>query len=138
MATKNMAYDHPAYTSVRNLPVIGITAGLSGSGGTGVKYCSFTQQLIKSVTLKPTTAGTSNDVSSLIQISGTTTTTTALATIGSGATAVVNAAPTSGTASLGNAMIQGDTYYVVKGTDATLVLIGEIEVATQPLANVTQ
>jgi hypothetical protein len=136
MATKNMAYDHPAYTGVRNLPVIGITAGLSGSGGTGIKYCSFTAQLVKSVTLKAITAGTSNDVSSLIQISGTTTTTTALATIGSGSTAVFNAAAgTSG--QIGNAMVQGDTYYVVKGTDLTAVLIGEIEVVTQPLANVT-
>ena len=137
MATKNMSYDHAAYTSVRNLPVIGITAGLSGSGGTGIKYCAFTSQLVKSVTLKPTTAGTSADVVSLIQVSGTTTTTTALTTVGSGATTFVNVAPTSGTSSLGNALIQGDTYYVVKGTDATLVLIGEIEVVTQPLANVT-
>ena len=137
MATKSFAYDHPAYTGVRNLPVIGITAGLSGSAGAGIKYCSFTSQMVKSVTLKPTTAGTSNDVVSLLQISGTTTTTTALATIGSGATTFLNVAPASGTSSLGAAMIQGDTYYVQKGTDATLVLIGEIEVVTTPASNVT-
>lgn len=137
MSTKSMAYNHPAYTSVRNLPIIGITAGLTGNAGTGLKYAAFTAQLIKSVTLKPATAGTSADVVSLIQISGTTTTTTALTTIGSGATAFVNIAPASGTAQLGNALAQGDTYYVVKGTDATLALIGEFEVVTQPLASVT-
>lgn len=133
MATKNMAYDHPAYTSVRNLPVIGITAGLSGNAGTGIKYAAFTAQLVKSVTLKPTTAGTSADVSSLIQISGTTTTTTAIGTIGSGATTFSNFAFATSVS-----LAQGDTYYVVKGTDATLVLIGELEVVTTPLANVTQ
>lgn len=130
MTTKSMAYDHPAYTGVREMGL----GALSGSGGASTKFAAFTAKILKSVTLKPTAAGTSNDVCSLIQISGTTTTTTALATFGSAATAFQNVALSSG----GVSLAQGDTYYVVKGTDATLALIGELEVVTQPLAAVTQ
>ena len=129
MATKQMSYDHPAYTAVRNLPA----GTLSGSGGVSTKYASFTAQLIKSVTLVPFTAGSSNDVTSLISISGTTTTTTAIATYGSAATTVKNVALASG----GLSLAQGDIYYLVKNTDATLVLAGEFEVVTQPGASVT-
>lgn len=134
MSTKSMSYDHPAYTAVHSESF----AIATGSGTAQVpKFIAFTSLLVKSVTLKPTTAGTSNDVSSLISISGTTTTTTALSTFGSGVTTFLNAAPASGTSSLGAALIQGDTFYVVKGTDATLVLAGAIEYVVAPLANVT-
>lgn len=128
MATKSMGYDNPAYLSVHQDG----SQIAAGSGTTGTKYVAFTSMVVKSVTLKPTTAGTSNDISSFIQISGTTTTTTALATFGSAATAFQNIAlatqPT---------LAQGDTYYVVKGTDATLALTCSIERVVQPLANVT-
>jgi hypothetical protein len=129
MATKNMAYDHPAYTSVHNDSF----AIASGSGSQSVpKFIAYTSMIVKSVTLKPTTASTSADVASLIQISGTTTTTYGLGTTGSAATVFSNYLP----GSAAN-LIQGDTYYVVKGTDATLVLAGVIETVVTPLANVT-
>lgn len=129
MATKSMAYDHPAYTGVASKDF----AIAAGSGSASVpKFVAFTAKLIKSVTLKPTTAGTSNDIASLIQISGTTTTTTALATIGSGVTTFTQVALASNTA-----LAQGDTYYIVKGTDATLALAGELEEVVSPGANVT-
>jgi hypothetical protein len=129
MATKNMAYDHPAYTSVHN-DSFAISAG---SGSVAVpKFIAFTSMLVKSVTLKATTVSTSADIASLIQISGTTTTTYGLGTYGSAATAFANYLP----GSAAN-LIQGDTYYVVKGTDATLVLAGVIETVVSPLANVT-
>lgn len=129
MAVKSMGYDHPTYTAVNHENVGPIT----GNAGTSQKCVAFTSMIMKSVTLKPTVAGTSADVSSFIQISGTTTTTTALSTIGSGATAFVNvpfAAPQP-------VLAQGDTYYVVKGTDATLNLAAAFEEVVQPLANVT-
>lgn len=128
MAQKTLpVYDHPAYTVVREMGLGNIT----GSGATSSKFAAFTAKTLKSVTLKPMTAGTSNDVSSLIQISGTTTTTTALTTFTSGQTSFVNVAlaPVN--------VAAGDTYYVVKGTDATIVIGGELEVVTQPLAPVT-
>jgi len=129
MATKSMAYDHPAYEAVINKDF----AIAAGSGAASVpKFVAFTSKIVKSVTLKPTTAGTSNDIASLIQISGTTTTTTALATIGSGVTTFTQVALASNTA-----IAQGDTYYIVKGTDATLALAGELEEVIAPGATVT-
>lgn len=120
-------YDHPSYTVVREMSV-GTVTGASGSAGT--KFSAFTAKLVKSVTLRPTTAGTSNDVPNFLSITGTTTTTTAIGTFGSGATAFQNAP-------LNIALNQGDLYWVQKGTDATVVYVGELEVVTQPLAPVT-
>jgi hypothetical protein len=131
MATKNMAYDHPAYTSVQH----GSFAIAAGSGSPSVpKFLAFTSLVVKSVTLKPNTGAlsTSADIASLIQISGTTTTTYGLGTTGSAATVFANYLP----GSAAN-LLQGDTYYVVKGTDATLALTGVIETVVSPLANVT-
>lgn len=128
MSMKSMSYDHPAYTSVREQ---GFSIA-TGSGTASVpKFAAFTAKYLKSVTLKPTTASTSNDVASLIQISGTTTTTTAITTFGSGVATFTNVSLAS------VSVAQGDTYYVVKGTDATAVYVGEFEVVTQPLASVT-
>lgn len=129
MATKSMSYDHPAYTSVRNL-TIGTTAATAAAAGT--KYAAFTNQILKSVTIKPTTAPTASDVVQFLQVSGTTTTTTALTTFGSGATTFVNVA-----LATQPVLLQGDTYWVQKGTDTVGVYIGEFEVVTQPGANVT-
>lgn len=128
MAVKSMGYDNPAYLAVHQDG----SQIAAGSGATGTKYVAFTAGIIKSVTLKPIVAGTSNDVSSFIQISGTTTTTTALATFGSAATTFQNIA-----LATQPVLAQGDTYYVVKGTDATLTLSASIERVVQPLANVT-
>lgn len=131
MATKNMAYDHPAYQAV----VAHQTGNLTGSGGTGTKFVAWSSVIAKSVTVKPTTAGTSNDIVNIVTIIGTSTTTTALTTIGSGATTSTNVA-VPGTASA--TLNQGDQMWVQKGTDATLVMLGAIEHVVVPLANVTQ
>ena len=129
MATKNMAYDSPAYTLVRTQP-FAIAAG--GSALSVPKYLAFTSEIVKSVTVKPTTAGTSSSVMSLIQISGTTTTTYGLGTTGSAATVFSNYLPGSACN-----LIQGDTCYVVSGTDATVAYAGNMEIVTTPGANVT-
>ncbi len=127
MTTKSMAYDNAAYEAVSCVPFV--TA--AGSGAAGQKFCAFTALLLKSVTVRPTTAPGTSDVISLISISGTTTTTTAITTFGSGATAAVNASVNS------IPLNQGDLFYVVNGTDTTAVLAGAIEYVIQPLANVT-
>lgn len=129
MATTNMSYDHPAYTAVYGLP----TGQINGNAGASTKFAAFTSMLIKSVTLKPTTAGSSNDVFSFVQISGTTTTTANLGTFGSAATAFQNLVSTSAIV-----LAQGDTGYVQKGTDSTGTYVGMIEYKIQPFANVTQ
>lgn len=124
MATKNMAYDSPAYQAV--LPCGG---AISGSGG-ALRFAAFTDMLVKSVTVKPTTAGTSNDTVTAFKLSGTTTTTQVLATYGSAATAGTNVV---GTLTLA----QGDALSIVKGTDATGVMAIGLELALVPGANVT-
>lgn len=135
MASKSMAYDNPAYQAVDGAP-LGVVGPTSAT--TSTKFAAFTAKYIKSITIKPTTAAGASDVISLIQISGTSTTTTALTTFGSGVTTYTNVQPASGTQSLGNAVAQGDTYYVVKGTDTSGIYIGEVESVIQPLASVTQ
>jgi hypothetical protein len=132
--TKNYPYDNPNYTAidVKDLPEF------TGAAATSQKFTTFTSSLLlKSVMVRPTTAGTSNDVSSLIavNVSGTTTTTTtvALSTFGSGVTTPSAAVAVGATNSpAGLTFNAGDYFYVVKGTDATLKLMGQAEVQFAP------
>ena len=130
MATMNMAYDHPAYLARHTLS----GGQVNGAAGVSTKFCAWTNLLIKSATFRPTTAGTSADVVNLVNISGTTTTTTALGTIGSGATAFSNLP----VPAANQIQLQGDIFYFQKGTDATGTYAGvTLEALVQPLANVT-
>jgi hypothetical protein len=131
MATKSMGYDNPTYITVGE-DQGGAVSGASGSQVT--KFVAFTNLILKSAVARIGAAGTSNDVMSLVQITGTTTTTTALGTTGSGATGFVyNVVPSSAAN-----MIQGDEYYIQKGTDATLSYAAvSVERVVLPLANVT-
>lgn len=136
MATKSMAYDHPTYTAVDDESL----GQVSGSAGTSTRYAAFTGRLIKSVVAHCDTAGTSADILSLITISGTTTTTTAITTAGSGSPATNGTVSTALSTSNGGGLVmnQGDVAYLVKGTDATLKWTASIEVVAQPLSPVTQ
>jgi hypothetical protein len=124
MATRNMAYDHPAYIAPETFG-----GAISGSGG-ALRFAAFTDMIVKSITMKPTTAGTSNDTVTAFKLSGTTTTTQVLATYGSAATGGTNVL---GTLTLA----QGDAYSIVKGTDATGVIALGLECAVIAGANVT-
>lgn len=124
MTTKDMAYDHPAYQVV--LPWGG---ALSGNGG-AIRFAAFTDLLVKSVSVKATTAGTSNDTVTAFKLSGTTTTTQVLTTYGSAATGGTNVV---GTLTLAS----GDALSIVKGTDATGVMAVGVEFALVPRASVT-
>lgn len=124
MATKAMAYDHPAYQAVQ---VVG--AHITASGG-AYRIAAYTDLLVKSVTMKPTTAGTSNDTVTAFKLSGTTTSTQVLTTFGSAATTGTNVVGTF-------TLAQGDALSIVKGTDATGVIALGVELAIVPGANVT-
>lgn len=63
MAQSSRTYDHPQYTTQDTLDVPSLTGASALS-----KYVSFTGRNFKSVTLLPTTAGTSADVCQFIAI----------------------------------------------------------------------
>lgn len=135
MATKSMSYDHPAYTTVRSLP----TGQMNGASGTSTKFAAFTAETIKSVTLGATTVNTSADVVNILVVrngagTNTTTNTQAYGTMGSGAF-FGNFTPAAASSQI--ALNQGDVWWVQKGADATGTYVGEVELVTQPLANVT-
>jgi hypothetical protein len=132
MAQKQQAYDHPMYLAV--LPVA--TGQVNGNAGTSTKFAAFLDMKIKSIALRATTAGTSADVVNIVQVSGTTTTTTAYGTIGSGA-ATSGVSLTPATAASQVSVSQGDLWYVQKGTDATATYVGMVEAVINPSANPT-
>lgn len=125
MATKSMAYDAPAYQAV--LP---LGFNMTGANAATAKFAAFTDTLVKSITVKATTAGTSNDVVTAYKYSGTATTTQVLTTIGSGVVTGTNVVSTF-------TLAQGDAIGIVKGTDATAVYAVGVELAVVPGANLT-
>lgn len=152
MATKNLAYDNPAYLAVLPIPLTGsATATITGASTASAKFAAFTGMIVKSFTLSATTVGTSSVASNSVTAykisnNGTTavntsTTTYALTATGipgpngtavTTAAYVVNAIPAAPIS-----LAQGDLLYVTKGTDATEVVSVVAEALIQPFANVT-
>lgn len=126
MATKSMAYDNAAYQAV--LPISFYLSGASATAG----FTAFTSMLVKSLTIKPIVTNTSADSFSILQrpTAGTSTTTTAVTTYGSGATAGTNVAGT-------YTLAQGDNLAVLKGADATGTYGVTFEAVIIPGSNVT-
>jgi hypothetical protein len=158
MATKNMAYDHAAYLAVVSLPALSTAGtGITGSATNTQKYVAFTSMLVKSITAASTTIGTSADSVLFFRITnnGTTAVNTVTATYTYGtilasaayfgnatlntSSAVGTSAATSNTLTVGAspALLQGDQWYVQKGTDATCTNVYSVELAILPLANVS-
>jgi hypothetical protein len=134
MTTKSQAYDHPAYEVVFQQQAA--TTTLTGANTIGIKYVAFSNLIIKAVTGWITTGGTSADVMNVVKISGTTTTTQAYGTVGSGVTGVVSLTPS--VAANQVTTLQGDMYYAQKGTDATSTYTAAtIEYVVQPLGVLT-
>jgi hypothetical protein len=134
MATKSMAYDHPAYQAR-------VATGSGEAGGAAttqyVKYAAFTKMLAMSAQVTVTTAGTAaGHLLSVLQISGTATTTLATTTLGTGAAGTTTNVALS-TAAGGIALAQGDILDVVTGADATGKAAVSYELLVQPTANVT-
>lgn len=119
MAKKSMAYNHAAYVTRE-----AFTGSLSGSGG-AARFAAFTTMRAKSLALKPSTGGTSNDTGSAVLVDGTTTTTLATWTFGSAATTgtsiTLSTAPTHGTFGTNGWLT------LTKGTDATAVIQAAVE-----------
>lgn len=127
MATKSMAYDHPAY--LVPLPFSGSTT--AGANGVSTKWAAFTAMKLKSVTLGINVASTSASQPLLYVKSGTATTTNTLTALTSAATTPLNNDLSS------VAVIQGDQFWVTHGTDATAVLGVCVEAVVTPGAAVT-
>ena len=124
MATRSFTYDEAAYVYPSTWDVPEFT----GNAAVSQKFVSFTNRILKSVSLEPTVATTSSDVVTLLTVSGTTTTTTTIGTIGSGSTALLGPVVVGASNSPpGIAMLPGDQAYLKKGTDATGKYAGEIE-----------
>lgn len=133
--TKNMAYDHPAYTSPH---FIGAAAA-AGASSTPIRFACFTALVAKSLTVTPIVAGTgaSNCTVQVEKIAagGTAITTLAITTMGTtvaGETrnVLLSSSPNSTYAA-------GDVLRVQNGADATSVLAVGIEYVLVPGASVT-
>lgn len=134
MATKNMAYDHPAYTAR-----VGAAMGEAGGAATTQygKFVAFTAMLAFSAQLTVTTAGTAaGHLFSVLKISGTATSTLATSTLGVGAAGTTTNVALAAAAG-GVTLLQGDIIDVVSGPDVVGKAAVAFEVAAQPLANVT-
>lgn len=159
MATKSMSYDHAAYLAVLNRPALSIAGtGITGSATNTQKYSAFTSLLLKSITTFATVLSTSVDTPLLflrVTNNGTTAVNTVTCTytmatpLGSAAyfansvlntaSAVSTSAATTNLLTIGGspALLQGDLWFIQKGTDATTTVGYEVEYAVLPLANVS-
>jgi mRNA-degrading endonuclease toxin of MazEF toxin-antitoxin module len=129
MATKSMAYDHPAYTT----PYVFSGSTTAGANGVTTKFAAFTAMKIKAALTTPNVASTAAGSQPLLFVkSGTATTTTTL-------TALTSAAITPLTNALSTAvsLTQGDQFWITHGTDATAVLSCAIETVINPGADLT-
>lgn len=125
MATQSLSYDHPQYT------VHGCFAGNLTGASASVRFCAFTNMLVKNYNLMPGVAGTSAaQVYTAYKLTGTTTTTQVITTYGS---AVASSTSVAGTFTLA----QGDVLSITKGTDATDQMAVGIEYAIVPGASTT-
>jgi len=138
MATKQQAYDHPSY--IIPYPWSGGETG-AASGGLYAKYAMFTAMILKSVEYIPTVGGTAggtdaaNSWLSVVKVSGTTTTTIATTTFGSGN---ANGTYTGTNVALTvTTFSQGDLLQVKNGTDTALKAVVSYELYIVPGANLT-
>lgn len=133
MATKNMAYDHPAYLVSQYLGPVAIAAAASSVA----KFPIWTTMVVKSVQISSTVAGTgaNSDIFLLqrVQLDP---------TLGTATTSM--AALTTNTAAMYSKNIQGTWTFtqgefaqVAKGTDATSQYLVTLEAYLAPGANIT-
>jgi hypothetical protein len=129
MATKSMAYDHPAYIIRQSY------SGMSAAGASGVttKFAAYTAMKILSVTQGPVIAATAAGSQPLLYSkSGTTTSTTTLTVLTSASSAAINDALATPVT-----LAQGDQFWYTHGTDGTATVGVAIETQLVPGASVT-
>jgi hypothetical protein len=131
--TKNMAYDHPAYT----VPFAKTGFNTAGATATSLRFAAFTAMIAKSLTGTVVVAGT-----------GTGNATILAQKIAAGGTAITTLGPlvVLGTNALGfttnvlmtnGAISAGDVVSVLHGADATSVFAVALELVLTPGASVT-
>lgn len=128
MVTKNMAYDHPAYT----VPYVYSGSTTVGANGVTTKFAAFTAMKIKQVVSAPNLALVSTSATQplLYSQSGTTTATATLS-------AVTSAAYTALTDDISEVTLAaGDVFWYTHGTDATTSRSVSIECVAIPGAAV--
>lgn len=130
MATKSMAYDHPAYVAPQSVGGV-IDAGVS----TQFKFLAWTNMVLKSVQAQADGNGTgaANDLLRLHRISNSGTTTTSLAVVGTWTAAQFHTQNWVGTYTF----TKGDALALTKGTDATVKYAVSAELYLSPGADVT-
>lgn len=130
MATRNFAYDHPAYTQVHASSALSAASGSQNA----CRFAAFTNMLAKSATFTVVTAGTSaGHLFSVNRVSGTTT--TAIGTV----TLSTNVAGYTTNMTCNNTTLaQGDVLMVRSGTDATGIAVVTWELQVAPGANLTE
>ncbi len=155
MTQKNMMYDHPAYTARGMFPY---GANAAGASSATAKFVAFTNMHVFSInattfvagtstytawngTATVTTTGTGDQISG-IKVSGTTTSTygpyaLSAAAGGFSRIQISGTGVGSSTADGGVALLPGDTFHLVRGTDATAVEVTAIEYSIDPLALVS-
>jgi len=155
MSQKSMVYDHPAYIN-RLCHAFG--ANTAGAASATAKFVAFTSMHVFSITATSFVVGTSTytgwngtatgtatasgDTIAGIKVSGTSTSTYGpyLLDAAQGGFARIQISGTgvgSSTANGGVALTVGDTFNLVRGTDATAVEVTAIEYAVDPLALVS-
>lgn len=155
MTIKSMSYDHPAYVA-RHSAQFGANA--AGAASVTAKFLAWTAMHVFSINATTVTAGTSTytawngtatvtttgtgDTVAGIKISGTTTSTYGPYALDAAAGGfrriqISGTGVGSSTADGGVALAQGDTFYLVRGTDATAVQVTAVEYAVDPLSNVS-
>jgi len=155
MTTKNMYYDHPAYVARSQHQPSQKGAGANTAYD---KFVAFTALQVYSIGATCVTAGTSTytawngtatvtttgtgDAITAFKVSGTATTTYGPYALDSvvGAFRRIQISGTgigSSTSDGGISLLQGDTFYVQRGTDATAVQIPCVEYGITPFANIS-
>lgn len=155
MSQKSMSYDHPAYV---NRACDSFGANTAGASSVTSKFVAFTNMHVFSInattfaagtstytawngTATVTTTGTGDQISG-IKVSGTTTSTygpyaLSAAAGGFSRIQISGTGVGSSTADGGVALAAGDTFHLVRGTDATAVQVTTIEYAIDNLASVS-
>ncbi len=155
MSQKSMVYDHPAYIS-RQCHSFG--ANTAGASSATAKFLAFTTMHVFAIhatsfvvgtstytawngTATVTTTGTGDSISG-IKVSGTTTSTYGPYALDAVAGAfrriqISGTGAGSSTADGGVALAAGDTFHLVRGTDATAVEVTAIELAIDPNSSVS-
>lgn len=155
MTTKNMGYDHAAYLARMCQTV---AAQVAGASKTYDKFVAFTNMHVFSIGATCVTAGTSTytawngtatvtttgtgDTLSGFKVSGTTTTTYGPYALDAAAGGFrrIQLSGTgigSSTADGGVGLLQGDLFYMQRGTDATAVQVPVMEYAVDPFASIS-